>query len=287
MSRNEYDINLRSLVADYSQDFLHWLVSDTARVEEVVNPVFASRERRADFVMRYSTSTGDSGILHIEFQRQAIPEMPLRMMEYALSIVLNHGKAPRQVLILLENSRTAREMPDAYEDEGLRVQYRVIRLWEQDPAVILAGSLPGLIPLVSLMGPLDKLMDRLEVCEAAIAEQVELKSEQQDLLAIATLLTSLQPKARDVVEKFIRSRRMVDLMESPLLKDWLREAEEKGEVKEGQRMLVRLLSRKFGKLPTSLLSDLEAITSAGQLEKLLDVAVDATSLNEFRKQLDS
>ncbi|WP_017327600.1 hypothetical protein [Synechococcus sp. PCC 7336] len=52
MSRNEYDINLRSLVGDYSQDFLQWLLDDTVRVEEIVNPVFTSRERRADFVAR-------------------------------------------------------------------------------------------------------------------------------------------------------------------------------------------------------------------------------------------
>ena len=290
MGRNEYDINLRSLVDNYSQDFLHWLVSDSARVVEIVNPVFASRERRADFVLRYSNPNGNKGILHVEFQRKAIPVMPIRMVEYALSIILAHGQAPLQVLILLENSKAAREMPEAYEGGGVRVQYRVIRLWEQDPDAILSGNFPGLIPLVALMGPPENLIDRLEACEVAISEQVELKSKQQDLLAMAVLLSSLQPKAREVVEEFFRSRRMVDLMESPLLKDWLREAEEKGEakgeVKEGQRMLIRLLSRKFGELPSFLLSDLEAITTADQLEELLDSAVDSSSLEDFCKQLN-
>ena len=294
MGRNEYDINLRSLVDNYSQDFLHWLVSDSAQVEESMNPVFASRERRADFVLRYTSSDGESGILHIEFQRKAIEEMPLRMMEYALSIVLNHGKAPTQVLILLENSKAAREMPSIYESGGIRVQYRVLRLWEQNPQAILDGNLPGLIPLVSLMGPPDKLRERLDVCEAAIFEQVELKSRQQDLLAMAVLLSSLQPKARDVIEEFFRSRRMVDLMESPLLKDWLREAEEKGKAKgraqgqieEGRKMLIRLLSHKFGELPVSLLAELENVPVAEQLERLLDAAADAVSLDDFTKHLD-
>lgn len=259
-----------------------------------MNPVFASRERRADFVLRYTSSAGESGILHIEFQRKAIEEMPLRMMEYALSIALNHRKAPTQVLILLENSKAAREMPSIYESGGIRVQYRVLRLWEQNPQGILDGNLPGLIPLVSLMGPPDKLRERLDVCEAAIFEQVELKSRQQDLLAMAVLLSSLQPKARDVIEEFFRSRRMVDLMESPLLKDWLREAEEKGEAKgraqgqleEGRKMLIRLLSHKFGELPASLLAELENMPAAEQLERLLDAAADAVSLDDFIEKLD-
>lgn len=67
MGRTEYDINLRSLVGQYSHDFLRWLVDESARVEEIVDPVFPARERRADFVMRFSDSIGDSKILHLEF----------------------------------------------------------------------------------------------------------------------------------------------------------------------------------------------------------------------------
>ncbi len=87
---------------------------------------------------------------------------------------------------------------------------------------------------------------------------------------------------------------MVDLMESPLLKDWLREAEEKGKAKgraqgqieEGRKMLIRLLSHKFGELPVSLLAELENVPVAEQLERLLDAAADAVSLDDFTKHLD-
>ena len=87
---------------------------------------------------------------------------------------------------------------------------------------------------------------------------------------------------------------MVNLMESPLLKDWLREAEAKGEAKgeskgkvQGEKlMLIRLLSRKFGDLPSSLLKELEELSIPEQLEQLLDAAVDSTTLEDFRKKLD-
>lgn len=75
---------------------------------------------------------------------------------------------------------------------------------------------------------------------------------------------------------------MVDLMESPLLKDWLNEAEARGE----KLMLIRLLARKFGELPTSLLNDLEDIRSPGRLEQLLDIAFDSETLKEFHDQLN-
>ncbi|WP_017324809.1 hypothetical protein [Synechococcus sp. PCC 7336] len=301
MTRNEYDINLRSLVGDYSQDFLQWLLGDAVRVEEIVNPVLTSRERRADFVVRYSSPNGKLGIAHIEFQRQPLTVMPLRMAEYSLFILLDYGKAPTQILILLEDSKAAREMPDVYECGGIRVQFRILRLWEQDPATILASDRPGLLPLIPLMGPPNNLKQRLEACEAAISERVELKSRQQDLLAVAVLLSSLQPTGRDVIEEFLRSRKMLDLMESPLLKDWLSEAEARGEAKgeakgeargeargkaeEGKRMLVRLLSHQFGPLPQAVSTSLQAIANPERLEELLDIALEAESLEDFQKNL--
>ncbi|WP_017326013.1 DUF4351 domain-containing protein [Synechococcus sp. PCC 7336] len=301
MDRNEYDINLRSLVGDYCQDFLQWLVGEGARVEEIVNSVFTSRERRADIVIRYATPAGRRGILHIEFQRRPLVEMPLRMAEYSLFIMLNYGEAPTQILILLEDSKAAREMPDFYACGGTRVQYKLLPLWEQDPEAILVGDCPGLLPLVPLMGPPNQLKERLEACEAAISERVEVKSRQQDLLAVAVLLSSLQPRGRDAIEEFLRSRKMLDLMESPLLRDWLREAEERGKAEgeaegeargkvrgkaeEGQRMLVRLLSHQFGPLPQALSTSLKAIANPERLEELLDAALDATNLEDFQKNL--
>ena len=160
----------------------------------------------------------------------------------------------------------------------------------QDSEIILNGNFPGLLPLVPLMGEAGQLMERLLACEAAISEQVELKARQQDLLAVAVLLSSLQPRSQEIIEDFFRSRRMVDLMESPLLKDWLHDAEGKGAARgrlEGEKlMLLRLLTRKFGDLPSALLSKLETVTSVEQLESLLDTAMDAATLDYFTQHLD-
>ena len=70
---------------------------------------------------------------------------------------------------------------------------------------------------------------------------------------------------------------MVDLMESPLLQKWLSEAEQRGE----RQMLVKLLSRKFGPLPEAVAEQLATITERERLEQLMDVAIDATSLEDF------
>ncbi|WP_017327601.1 DUF4351 domain-containing protein [Synechococcus sp. PCC 7336] len=139
------------------------------------------------------------------------------------------------------------------------------------------------------MGPPNNLKERLEACEAAISERVELKSRQQDLLAVAVLLSSLQPTGQDAIEEFLRSRKMLDLMESPLLKDWLSEAEARGKAEgkaeEGQRMLARLLSRQFGPLPQAVASSLQAIAAPERLEELVDAALEATSLEDFQQNL--
>ena len=79
---------------------------------------------------------------------------------------------------------------------------------------------------------------------------------------------------------------MVDLMESPLLQKWLSEAEQRGKALGERQMLVKLLSRKFGPLSETVVETLTAITDRETLEQLMDIAIDAVSLEDFCSHLD-
>lgn len=286
MTRRLFDSNLRNLAGQYSQNFLNWLVDEGAVLQEVLDPVLVTQERRADLIIRYVLPNGHSGILHIEFQRSPDADLPLRMASYALRIRERYGQMPLQILILLEESPAANRVPAVFEEGSARIEYQILRLWEQNPQVILQSQRPGLSPLVALMGQPEQITERLEACALMLSTQLESKQEQQDLLALAVLLGSLQANTQNAIEAFIRSRRMVDLMESPLLQQWLSEAEQRGEAVGERQMLVKLLSRKFGSLPDVVLEKLATFTESDRLERLMDAAIDAANLNDFCSHLD-
>lgn len=286
MSQRLFDSNLRNLAGQYSQNFLHWLVDESATLQEQLDPVFVTQERRADLIIRYGLPTGISEILHLEFQRSPDADLPLRMAIYALRIRERYGQMARQVLILLEESPAARRIPNVFEEGSARIEYQIVRIWEQDPQIILSSQRLGLIPLVALMGQPDRIAERLEVCASVLSARIQSKQEQQDLLALAVLLGSLQLGTQSEIEAFIRSKRMVDLMESPLLQKWLSEAEQRGEAVGERQMLVRLLSRKFGPLSETVQEKLTTITEPEQLERLMDAAIDVTSLDDFCSYLN-
>jgi hypothetical protein len=286
VSRRLFDSNLRNLAGQYSQNFLHWLVDERATLQELLDPVFVTQERRADLIIRYGLSVGSSEILHLEFQRSPDADLPLRMAIYALRIRERYGQMARQVLILLEDSPAARRIPSVFEEGPVRIEFQIVRLWELDPQIILSSQRLGLIPLVALMGQPEQVTERLEACAAVLNARIQSGQEQQDLLALAVLLGSLQPGTQSAIEAFIRSRRMVDLMESPLLQKWLSEAEQRGEAVGERQMLVKLLSRKFGSLPDEVLERLATLTESDRLERLMDAAIDATNLSDFCSHLD-
>jgi flagellar biosynthesis/type III secretory pathway protein FliH len=78
------------------------------------------------------------------------------------------------------------------------------------------------------------------------------------------------------------------LEESWLAKELAAKGEAKGKA-EGKseatrNNLTRLLTRKFGVLPAALTDNLTGITELSSLERLMDMAIDAKSLEDFLSQ---
>jgi predicted transposase YdaD len=304
MPRREFDGSLRALAGDYAVDFLAWLVSEDALLERSLDTVLVVQERRTDLLLQYSQPPDSQGILHLEFQRVVEKEsdIPFRMAEYALRIRSKYGQIPKQFLILIENSPLAREVPSVFIESTARVEYQVLRLWELDATEVLNLRRPGLVPLIPLMGTVEQLGERLNSCSELLDSEVESTQERQDLLTLAIFFGALQPRSVAVIESFLRSRQMLNLLEeSWLAKELVAKAEAKGEAKgeargkaEGQvegearatrNNLIRLLTRKFGVLPAALTDNLTGITELSSLERLMDIAIDANSLEGFLSQM--
>lgn len=301
-----FDTTLRELASRYCPSFLYWLRGQEATLQELLDPVLITQERRADLLLRFTDAHAQTAILHIEFQRSPDMDLPLRMLEYAVRILRRYDHPPQQVLILIEPSEAAMRVPSIFQAGGLQVSYQVIRLWEQDPNFVLERGLVGLIPLVPLMGTADRPVGEvLDACAEVVRSEVESEQEQKSLLLIASALGSLRRSSRGEIEAFLRRVAMFDLLETPLMRELLGEAEqraerrgeergerrgeERGEERGARRELLRtitlLLGRKFGSVPGELSAKLESITELARLEQLTVAVLDCASLEEFAARL--
>ncbi len=295
-NRRPFDASLRALATRHSEDFLHWFVGQEAVFEQTLDSVLLTAERRADFLVSFYDEHQQPQLLHAEFQRQideTNPEanLPFRMGEYALAIRRRYGRVPQQVLVLIEDSAAARRVPSVFAEGNVRVSFRVLRLWEQDPGPILAAGPAALVPLVPLMAGRPEALLALSL--DALESQVQSSQERKELLGIAALLASIRTDA-DVVVGLLRSRAMLNLLEdTPLGQLLLAEREARGRAEgeargraEGLRQaLMRQLQRRFGNMPEDIVQRLLDIHDTERMTTLVDAAIDAQDIQAFRQQL--
>lgn len=158
----------KSLIESNPRPFITWLlgeaVGDTQinilKTELFVEPI------RADFVS--FLQVGEQ-ILHLEFQTQADPEMPLRMLDYYTRLYRQYPPPIRQVVLFLRPTPSANAQMDYFQTENTVHRYRVIRLWEVKATDLLPFS--TLWPLAILAnspnpdGLLTEVVKRLETLE--------------------------------------------------------------------------------------------------------------------------
>ena len=90
----------------------------------------------------------------MEFQTQADPEIPFRMIDYRLRVYRRFpGKAMHQVVIYLKQTNSDLVRQNTFTIAGTRHEFSVIRLWEQPTEVFLRT--PGLLPFAVLSSTID------------------------------------------------------------------------------------------------------------------------------------
>jgi predicted transposase YdaD len=314
--RRPFDVNMRLLATRHGPDFLRWFLGEDVRFERTEESVMVSVERRADLLVSFQNQYERLKLLHAEFQLQ-IDENdpaqypPFRMFEYAAMTRRSYGQVPIQILVLMENTAAARRIPDHFAEGNVRVSYRVIRLWEEDPQAILDSGLTGLLPLLPLMA--GSSPDLLEESLTALEERLESGEERAELMKVAALLASIRTQP-NIIRSILRGRAMVNLMEeTPLGRELLAEREarireaEQAALKAGReagleagreagreegreeglrQAALRRIAHRFGIVPEDVRQQLRTIVEMERLNRVLDAAYDAADLEAFRRQLD-
>jgi len=294
------DASAKQTMDQTAEAWVRWLLSDQGIVVE------ASLSTEFQFVARLSDSLlqvrGREGrfLVLTEIQLRYDPEMPRRMRAYTALAEEKYRQAVYPIVVYLLPPPPGTEIAEQFHREFMGLvahqDYRVVKVWEQDPWEVIRSGLLTLVPFVPLMRDAD---------EAAIRAGAELIRRQPGLEELETVLAlfasfRLEPEQ---VKRMLRWE-MAVLRESPWYQEILevgrreglemgletgrREGLEAGRregLREGRRQsLLDFLAYRFGQVPERIRTGLSG-RSLAELNALFDAAMDADSLDDFEARL--
>lgn len=142
-----YDNTCKYLAENYPSEFARWLLASNTSDIRVLKTELSLEPVRADSVTFLQVS---NQILHLEFQTEpkSTPPLGFRMLDYYTRLKRQYWCEIKQVVIFLLETGSELVFQTEYVDTDTRHRYRVIRLWEENPAPLLAN--PALLPLATL-----------------------------------------------------------------------------------------------------------------------------------------
>ncbi len=244
--------------------------------------------READVLARLQTHDGTPEILlvHVEVQARTEPEFGRRMFEY-YAILRIHYRLPVLpiVLYLRGGSKPAvsEYSEELFGEEQVRFRFRSVAL-----ARLSAEEYVGASPLGAA---LSALMRRQKARKLELRREMLVRVLDSELNRTFKylLLNIIETYFRLSVKEVKRFRQLLSGKEYRKMQDmeltYFDELELKGRmagVLEGKReTLLRLLTAKFGPLPASAVTKVEAVTSTSELDMYLDRFVTANSLDDI------
>ncbi|BBD67992.1 hypothetical protein NIES4072_46960 [Nostoc commune NIES-4072] len=266
-----YDNTCKYLAEKYPGDFARWLLaSDTSDIQ-VLKTELNLEPIRADSVTFLQIA---NQILHLEFQTTPKSKTPLdfRMLDYYTRLKREYWCDIEQVLIFLQPTSSEIVFNTQYVDKKTRHEYRVIRLWEEDPTPLLAN--PALLPLATLART-DSPADLLTQVATAV-DMIEETDERQNISACVQVLAGLRFDKSLITQLF----REEIMQESVIYQDILQKGEERGKKQEALQLILRQLTRRFAAIEPEIEQQIRTL-SITQLEELAEALLDFSSQSDL------
>ncbi|MEH1833277.1 MAG: Rpn family recombination-promoting nuclease/putative transposase [Nostoc sp.] len=274
-----YDNTCKYLAETYPTEFARWLLSSDTSDIQVLKTELTLEPIRADAVTFLQIA---DQILHLEFQTSAksTPPLDFRMLDYYTRLKRQYWCDIEQVLIFLQPTSSETVFNTQYVDRKTRHEYRVIRLWEEDPTPLLAN--PALLPLATLArtnSPTDLLSQ-----VATAVDMIEETDERQNISACVQVLAGLRFEKNLITQLFreeIMQESVIyqDILQKGLQKG-LQQGEERGKKQEALKLILRQLTRRFGAIEPEAEQQIHGL-SITQLEELAEVLLDLTSQHDL------
>ncbi len=286
-----YDNVCKYLAEQFPDAFALWLLGRAERLSVLEPSELSTEPIRADSVTLLQS---EDRILHIEFQTDPDQVMPLRMLDYWVRLRRRYPyKWIHQVVIYLRFTSSERVYQTELRDQNTHHRFEVLRLWEQDPALLLSS--PALLPFVVLSQVADP-EEQLRVVAKGI-ERIPDRRIQSNVTAATAVLAGLS-LSETVVEGILEE---LGMRESVIYQKWRAEALKEGRVEgraegraegrvEGIRreseFVLRLLQRRMGVVPEEWLARIRSLPIE-QIEALGEALLGFESLTDLEGWLQT
>lgn len=276
-----YDNTCKYLAEKYPGDFARWLLaSDTSDIQ-VLKTELNLEPIRADSVTFLQIA---NQILHLEFQTTPKSKTPLdfRMLDYYTRLKREYWCDIEQVLIFLQPTSSEIVFNTQYVDKKTRHEYRVIRLWEEDPTPLLAN--PALLPLATLART-DSPRDLLTQVSANV-DMIEEIDERQNISACVQVLAGLRFDKSLITQLFREEIMQESVIYQDILQKGLQQGEERGKKQEALQLIMRLLTRRVSAIEPEIEQQIRTL-SIIQLEDLAEALLDFSNQNDLVNYLEN
>ena len=287
----EFDTVSKHLIHAYPHDFARFaLQHDDLEVLDVIDTEQPTVEaHRADSLIRVCVA-GEEALVHHEFQTtDSDPPMPYRMVGYIGRGIQQH-RLPILSLVIYLRPDAGRTDPGYYlqEQHGFRilVQYKVIRLIEIDGQRILDAGSAGLLPFAPLMQPPAGVDDEAWLRQCVNRAQAVPMDEalKVSYLVDLAILSGLVYKS-ETIRTIIAEETMY---ESSIVQYFTEKGIEQGSRERAVEDLLDVLEIRFAAgAADPLAARIRSIEDLQRLKQLFRSAIQAPSLEDFRRLLDA
>lgn len=282
--RFQYDKGAKWLIEHHADAILKLagigpVVSYTALPGEVVQ----SRQLPDGLVEARLAGRSDPVLCLIEINTYSYAATADELLDDVLLTYLNRRVVPEVIALTLHDRGNVRVAPDVrlvspLNHTRLEVGWRVVNLWELNATDFLPLTDPGLapwVPLTKIDGPPEPV---LQQCKDVIEAKTS-GGERDNLLTATEILAGLRFDKAMLRALFQRGAQM---LESPVLQEWLAEHE----VKTRQTVILESLEARFGgPVPPDVSAAVRVIKNEERLKSLLPLAYTSASLDVFRQAL--
>ena len=270
-----YDNVLKRLAQEYPAAFVQWLLAvDAVDIQKL--PTELSLEPVRSDAVYFLPQLRQ--ILHIEFQTEphSNPAIPLRMLDYWVRLYRQHRRPIEQVVIFLNPTTSEVVFTEEFAVGNTVHRYRVIRMWEQEPAPLLAN--PGLLPL-AVLARTDAPTSLLQQV-AELVEQIDEPQQQREISAYTEILAGLKFD-KNLIRRFLREELMREsVIYQEIQQEALQRGVEQGQQQEAAALVLRQLTRRLGQLTPEMRAQIQQLRVA-RLEELGEALLDFSSMQDL------
>jgi hypothetical protein len=286
-----YDRILKDCAEEAPQLFLRLLGLIPAGSRAEVQPLRAESSPAVvlpDYVAVVRIDDADPIIFHAEFQSTYYRGLPGEMARYGGSLAWQHRMAVESVLVLLRRQGVPAAIPriGRYDIFKTRTShpFRVVKLWEIDPAPVLETKDPRLLPWALLMKSTDEQVRKIAAVvarqgdEEAIGRFFLMGSLRYDRSSLAAMLGG---REMGLIKAILDGSSIVQ----EIRQEGREEGLETGRLNEARRFLRLLLRKNFPDLES--LNEIDQISSVEVLESLGETIMGARDAGLVRDAIVS